>query len=469
MPRKAQGFNISLRKFRVLCVLCVLISFSVHEVRAEDQPVTKLEEVLKWTYENNPTLQAARAELKAVQEEMPQALSGWKPSADASGNVTDAEIDGGVGNGTTSKSAAFEVTQPLYRGGRTLAATRVAEDTILAQRALLKALEQQVLFTAASAYMDVLRDKALLELSVNNENVLTKELEATAERFEVGEITRTDVSQAEARLARAASDRIRSSGNLQSSIAAYEEVVGIRPGALENPAIKFPVPETLDETVIFAENNNPTVIAAGYIHESAENSVDEIFGELLPELFLSGSWDRQYDPQPGILEETTTRSILVSATIPLYEAGGVRSRVRQAKHTANQRFIEILESRRDIREQAISSWEDLQAAKAETKSREAQVDASRLALEGVRAESDIGSRTVLDVLDAEQEYLDAQVALVTARRNVVVAEFSLASTLGILIPEVLGLHDFSGEFDEHLDSIKWKILGTDVDINPMEP
>lgn len=438
---------------------------------AADKPVTRLEEVLKWTYENNPTLRAARAELKAVQEEMPQALSGWKPSADASGNVTAAEIDGSAfgGDGTTSRELELGFTQPLYRGGRTVAAVRSAEDIIMAQRSLLKAAEQQVLFNAAAAYMDVLRDQALLELSANNETVIARELKATQDRFEVGEITRTDVSQSEARLARAKADRIRASGNLQASIAAYEEVVGALPGALENPEIRFPVPDTLEEAVAFAENSNPTVLAAHYFHQSAEDNVSEVFGELLPQLALFGGWLREYDPQPGIIDESTTRTIGLSATIPLYEAGAVRSRVRQAKHTANQRYLEILESRRDIRQQVISSWEDLLAARAEIKSRGAQVEASRLAQEGVRAEAEIGSRTVLDVLDAEQEYLDAQVALVTAQRNEVVAAFLLAATLGILTPEVLGLTDFSAAFEEHLDTIKWKILGTDVDINPEVP
>jgi len=455
---------------KILLSLAVVLAIPAAFAQ-ETQPVTKLEDVLKWTYENNPTLQAARAELKAVQEEMPQALSGWKPFASANGNVSSAEVDGSAfgGDGSTSKQVDVGFSQPLYRGGRTIAAVRGAEDTIRAQRSLLKAAEQQILFEAAVAYVDVLRDKNLLDLTTNNEAVIERELKASRERFEVGEITRTDVSQSEARLAGATSDKIRSAGNLQSTLAVYEQIVGSRPGDLERPNIKFPLPETLDDAIVVAEANNPTVLAAQYIHDSAEDSVDEIFGELLPQLALFGSWNREYDPQPGLIDETTTKTIGLTASIPLYEAGATRSRVRQAKHTANQRYLEILESRRDIRQQVISSWEELAAARAEIKSREAQVEASRLAQEGVRAEEQIGSRTVLDVLDAEQEYLDARSALVTAQRDEVVAEFSLAATLGLLSPEVLALADYSGEFDEHLRDIKWKILGTDVDINPIRP
>lgn len=438
-------------------------------VAAEDEsaPVTQLIDVLRWTYENNPTLHAARAELKAVQEEVPQALGGWRPNIEASGNISSVDIDDdpntGAADGTTSKEVELAFSQPLFRGGRTVAAVDGAEDKVMAQRALLTSLEQDVLLAVATSYMDVVRDRALLELSTNNESVIAKNLEAAQDRFEVGELTRTDVAQSEARLARAKAERIRASGDLQSSRAAYQEVVGKPPENLVRPDLKFPIPKTRDETIAYAENNSPDVIAARYIHESAEENVDEIFGELLPQLALFGSWNREFDPQPGLLDESTTKTVGVSATIPLYQAGAVRSRVRQAKHTANRRYLEILESRRDVRKQVVTNWENLQAAQAETESREAQVEAARLAQEGVKEENILGARSILDALDADQEYLDAQVALVSAQRNVVVAEFALAATLGLLTPENLGSADFSGEFEEHLETIKRKILGIDVD------
>lgn len=432
---------------------------------SEEGAVAQLAVVLQWAYENNPTLRAARVELKAVQEEMPQAMGGWKPTVDASGNISSVKIDGSNfgGEGTTSKEMELGFSQPLYRGGRTIAAMGSAEERILAQRSLLKALEQDVLLGVATAYMDVVRDSALLDLSRNNENVLAKNLEATKDRFDVGELTRTDVAQSEARLARAKADRISASGDLQSSKAAYEQIVGRRPGKLVSPVLQFPIPDGLDESIDFAEKNNPSVLAARYLHESAEEDVDGVFGELLPELALVGSWNRQYDPQPGLLKESTTRTVALQASIPLYQAGSVRSRVRQAKHTANQRYLEILESRRDVRQQVITNWENLAAAEAEILSRQAQVEAARLAQEGVQEENALGARSVLDVLDADQEYLDAQAALVSAQRNKVVAEFALAATLGLLTPENLGTADFSSEFEEHLETIKWKILGIDVD------
>ncbi|MCB9991813.1 MAG: TolC family outer membrane protein [Rhodospirillales bacterium] len=436
-----------------------------------DAPI-RLLDVMKWAYQNNPTLRAGRAEMKAVQEEMPQAMAGWKPNIDASGNISSVKIDGNNfgGEGTTSKEVELGFNQPLYRGGRTVAAVDGAEATIAAQRALLKAMEQKILLDVVTAYMDVVRDQALLDLATSNEKVLTKELEATKTRFDVGELTKTDVSQGEARVAAARANRVSAMGAMQSSLAVYQQVVG-QPvtGLLGYPDIKLPIPDDLAAAEIQAESNNPEIIAAQYIEDSAQENISETWGELMPELALFGSWNRQFDPQPGLLKESTTRTVGISATIPLYTAGGTRSRVRQAKHTANQRWLEVLEMKRAVRQQVVSHWETLRAAKAEIESRKAQVEASQVALDGVREEAAFGSRTVLDVLDADQELLDAKVALVSTQRNEVVAEYALAGTLGVLTPETLGFSDFTQEFEAHLEEIKWKILGTDVDFDGDTP
>ncbi len=446
------------------CFLSVGASVSYAQ---ESGPTASLDESLRWAYQHNPTLRAARAELKAVQEALPQAMAGWKPSVDASGNISSVKIDGDNfgGEGTTSKEVELSFNQPVWRGGRTFAAMDAAEKTIGAQRALLRSTEQTVLLDAVTAYMDVLRDRALYDLAANNEKVIERNLEATRQRFDVGELTRTDVSQARARLARAKAGRISAMGDLQASKAVYEEIIGRRaPGRLEEPKLAFAFPAALDEAIEYAFQHNPLVQAAQYIHATAEENVDEVFGELLPEMALFGSWNRQFDPQPGLLKESTTRTVGLSASIPLYQAGAVRSRVRQAKHTANRRYIEIIETRRSVRQQVIANWETLEAARAEIESRQAEVRASAVAQEGVQAEAQLGARTVLDTLDAEQEHLDARVALVTTRRDEIVAAYSLAATLGLLTPEVLGLTDLSREFDAHLEDIKWKILGMDVDI-----
>ena len=435
------------------------------------QNYNQLGDVLKHAYEHNPTLRAARTELKAVNEELPLAHSGFKPTITAGGNVTSADVDGSNfgGGGTTSKEVSLDLSQPLFRGGRTIAASDEAQAKIYAQRALLKALEQDVMLSAATAFMDVIRDNAILDLSKKNQTLLGQELEATKERFEVGELTRTDVAQSQARFAAAQSDTIRAQGNLDASKAIYEQLVSLPAGELITPVLDFAIPATLEESISLGAKNNPSLMAAKHIHQSAEKNVDEVFGELLPEMSLFGSWNRQYDPQPGLLKESTDKSIGVMASIPLYQAGSVRSRVRQAKHTANQRYVEILEARLDVRAKTISNWENLKASKAEIDSRSSQVEAAKVALEGVRAENTYGSRTVLDVLDAEKEYLDARVARVSAERDQVVAEFALAATLGLIDPKSFGAKDFEEELIRHLDTIQWKILGIDVDIEGANP
>lgn len=434
--------------------------------RKDERNLQKLEDILRLTYAHNPSVLAARAGVRAVQEKMPQALSGWRPRISASGNITDSDVEGSNfgGSGTISKEVGAEFTQPLYRGGRTIAATDQASNLIMAQRALLMAREQEILRDVAAAYMDVSRDEALLELGDANRNVIRKQLEATKQRFEVGELTRTDVAQAEARLAAADAGYTKARGDLQKSRAVFEQITGIPAGVTGEPALRFPVPPDLENALAAAEKQNPEVAAAVFLHRASKGDVGIIYGELLPQLELFGSYDKAYDPQPGIISESTTRSIGVSASVPIYEGGMTRSRVREARHISNQRYLEIVDARRRIRQETVTHWETLKAAQANIKSRLAQVEAARLAQEGVHAESDAGARTILDALDADQEYLDAEVALVTAQRDEVVATFDLAASLGLLSPEILGFGDLRPDYDREMNQIMWKILGTDVDI-----
>ncbi|GJL84697.1 MAG: hypothetical protein DHS20C02_04720 [Micavibrio sp.] len=451
-------------------------SMAPEENSFEDSPKESSEEpseesrglgdVLRRAYLTNPTLLAARQELKATHELLPQAMAGWKPTVSADAGITNTDVDGsnfGTATGSTSKDVGLSLDQPLFRGGRTVSEMAAARSTIAAQAASLSGVEQSVLREAATAYMDVVRDQALFDLSWNNREVIARQLEATQDRFEVGELTRTDVSQAEARLARADADAITARGSLRTVQAVFEQVIGIPAGKLGEPSVMLDIPKTLDEAAALAEQANPQVMAATHAHKASEDDVNDVFGELLPTVGLSGSWNRSYDPSPGLIDEQTSRSVGVTASIPLYQAGSVRSRVRQAKQTANQRYIQILETRREARQQAISDWETLQAAQAEIRSRTAQVEASKIAQEGVEAETEVGQRTILDALDANQEFLDAQAALVSARRNEIVASFSLAATLGLLTPERLGFPGDTIGHSAHLDDVKHKIFNMDVD------
>ncbi|MCB1652355.1 MAG: TolC family outer membrane protein [Alphaproteobacteria bacterium] len=437
----------------------------------QEQAVTAktqtLQSVLALTYLNNPSLMAARSQLRAVQENLPQALSGWLPSVTADAAVTASNSDQSAfssqESNTVTKDIGLSVNQNIYRGGSTFAQVRAAKHAIKAAAARLIAMEQDVLLQTATVYMDVVRARALLELANNNKEVIARQSEATQDRFTVGELTKTDVEQANARLADAQAQIITARGNLRASEALFEQLTGFRPEALETPYPEYALPETLDVATQSAESKNPYVMAAISEQKAAEEDVESVFGELLPQISLSANWDRSYDPAPGLIDQQTSKSIGVSASIPLYQSGAVRSRVRQAKHVANQRFMDIVGAKRQARQMAVQSWEELLAARAEIEARKAQVEASEIAKEGVNAEAEFGSRTVLDALDADQEYLDAQTALVTAQRNETVAQVQLLSVLGQLTPDTLGFVQEAAAVGVGLEDFKWQLFNINVD------
>ncbi len=404
-----------------------------------------LRDVLRQTYDTNPTLRAARAGLEAAREKLPQAQAGWKPVVGAEAAISHSDVtiepDTGV-DGSTEKNASVSVTQPVFRGGRTVADIRAAKNAIRAETFGVQRAEQEILLSAAQAYLDVLRDEAVMNLRENDRDVVARQLKASQDRFAVGEVTKTDVSQSTARLARAESELIAARGALRISRAGFQEIVGMAPEGLARPDdVSLPLPVTLDDALAMAEKNNPDIQVARYSYRSADDNKDSVFGELLPEINAFGTFGKTWDPSPGVYDSERSAVVGLKASIPLYEAGSVRSRLRQARHTADQRYMNVVGARRGAAQQIISSWEDLVAARAEIDSRKAQVEASRLARDGVHQEADVGERTIIDALDADQEYLDAQVSLVTAERNEMVAQFALAAALGLLGPENLGFPD----------------------------
>jgi outer membrane protein/adhesin transport system outer membrane protein len=436
-----------------------------------------LEQALANAYAANPTLEAQRAQLRATDELVPQALSGYRPSLEATGSVgttrqsarTSSSSAAGASAASRSASgtinprtASLSLVQPLYTGGQTEAGTRRAESLVQAQRASLLSTEQTVLLDAATAYIDVVRDQAVVALNGNNEQVLRRQLDASRDRFNVGEITRTDVSQAESRLSRAIADRIQSEGQLSASRAVYARVVGSTPGRLTAPKLTFALPSTRDETVALSESNNPSVVAAEFSETAARNAVDQVSGELLPSVSLRGTLSRSYDSSLQT-ERSDGASVVAQLTIPLYQAGSVSSRVREAKQTAGQRRIEIDEARRQTVENAIRAWEALTTARASIQSRQSQVRAAEIALEGVRQEALVGSRTTLDTLDAEQELLDARVSLVQSQRDEIVAAFNVLAATGQLTAQQLALPVQYYDYQEHYRAVRDKWWGTSVD------
>lgn len=426
-----------------------------------------LTQVLVHTYENNPTLRAARAELMSTYEITPQALAGRRPSVGVSADISRADIEQTTfgSGGLTSKSMGLSLTQPLYRGGRTTAGVRGAEYTVRAAVAEYAQTEQSVLLAGIQAYLDVYRDQQIVELRKNNESVLSRHLNATKKRLEVGEKTRTDVSQAESRLADAAAGTIQARGQLASSRAFFEQIAGlpVPPDGIALSDNSPGVPETLEEAMSVAEQNNPAILAVGYIQKAAEENIGVAEGELLPEISLDGGLSRAYDPLPGFTKQQDIAQIGLSASLPLYKGGSVQSRIREAKHTANQRRIEIEEAHRDIRRQAADAWQVLETARAVIKARHSQVQAAELALSGVEQEMGQGTRTTLDNLDAEQELLAARVAEVSAQRDAHVAAYGLLAVMGGLTAKNLRLPVEYFEMDQNYEHTKRALFSTGVD------
>lgn len=399
-----------------------------------------LQEALAAAYANNPELRAERARLRATDEAVPQALSGWRPTISVTGSIgrERARTSAIDEQQLTPTVRQLDVTQPLYRGGRTTAETQQAESQVRAGRAFLQSVEQTVLLNAVTAYMDVLREQANVELTTNNEQVLARQLEATRDRFEVGEVTRTDVAQAEARLSRATADRVAAQGRLGVQRATYARVIGNLPGKLEPAPPLPPLPTSLAAAIEEATTQHPDLEAAHYVEAAARYNVRAATASLLPSVSLVG---RSLRSDEATLEDNSTRSdsLRAQVTIPLYQSGAVESQIRQAKEIANQRRIEIEQTRRAIVEATTQAWEDLQAARERIASTREQVRANEIALEGVRQEALVGSRTTLDVLDAEQELLDSRVALVAAERDEYVAAFRLLAAIGRLQAAQMGL------------------------------
>jgi len=432
----------------------------------ESAGAVTLKEAMEQAYRNNPNLEAARRQLEAVNEEVPQARAGWRPdvnvnlsagirrrAASSSFESTSAQVN--------PRSGELRVEQPVYQGGSTSAGVERAKHAVRAERNRLGATRQDVLLRAVRAYMDVWRDQAVLRLNRNNVEVLRERLEATRQRFEVGEVTRTDVAQAESRVSRAIADRTAARGDLEASRATYTEVMGSEPEDLSLPDAPEKLPATREESVAEARADNPSVRAARFATRSARKEVREVTGELLPQLQLVGSVERT-QRQTGDESENDTAEILAQLTVPIYQQGAVSSRVRETKQIASQRQLETAAERRTAQQEAISAWEELQAARSRIDARRKQVETAEIALEGVREENRVGERTVLDILDQEQELLNAEVDLVRARRDLVVASYRVLAAVGDLSPGFAGLNVETYPAEARYQAVDDRLFGLSV-------
>ena len=435
--------------------------FAIAEARAET-----LTQALVQAYQSNPRILAARDLLRSVDEQVAQAISLLRPTATATftggfaTGKTNIEDVSRSGSRTRPASASLTLTQPIWRGGREYAEIRRAEATIKSQRARLHNTEQDVFFEVVTAYTNVVRDEAIVRLRTNNVGVLQRQLQAVRDRFNVGEVTRTDVAQAEAAVAGAEAQRTLAVGNLENSRANYTNLVGRAPQRLSEPRPPAFLPAAFGFALATAKSTNPAIIAATYDEFAARHSVRSVTGELLPQIFVNGSLSRSYDPGSTPGTRSDGASLTVSVTVPLYESGSVYSRVRAAKQTVFQRGNDLAQARRSVEEVATRAWQTLQAARASVRSFEAQSRANAVALEGVRQENQAGLRTVLDVLTAQQTFLDSQVSLVSARRDMIVASYQVAQAMGKLTAMDLRLPVLIYDATAYYRAIKYLPFGT---------
>ncbi len=424
-------------------------------------------ETLSQAYHYSPQLDAERARLRATDEDVARANSGYRPSINATADITYQHTKVKppvIGNDdNTSKGYAVQLVQPIFRGFRVTNAVNAAEANVRAGRENLRLVEQQVLLDAVTAYGDVVRDQAIVKLRESNLNFLTAELRATQDRFSVGEVTKTDVAQAEARRALGQSDLDLARANLKSSRAIYQQVVGSPPRNLSEPSpnIKL-LPRSLDEAIGIGTQENPQVVGALYLEQAARYTVDQIRGELLPEAQIEATWQDDFDTSEFV-DRSQTTTVVGRVNVPIYSDGGeVYARVRQAKHAQIARLQEIEQSRATAQSQVAQAWSQLQGFRAKRESDRAQIDANRTALEGVREEEKVGQRTLLDVLNAQQELLQSQVQLETTKRDVIVASYSVIAAIGRLNIAELGATDVAYDPEVHYQEVRRKWWGLDI-------
>jgi len=407
-----------------------------------------LREALAKTYGANPTIMAQRAQLRATDEEVAIARAAGRPQVSATAGLNRDLITRNLGRNQSDLSVGGDVSLPLFAGGQIRNAVRAANTRVEAGRADLRATEGDIFTEAVAAYMDVIRDRSIVQLNENQVRVLETNLQATRDRFEVGDLTRTDVAQSEARLALASSTLATARGRLESSEENFRRVIGDEPGDLQPPPPLPPLPATPEQAVEIALANNADLVAIAARARAAGFDVASARGERLPTVSAVSS--TRYFSALGTADggsvgvvpnSSTSTGIGLSLRVPLYQGGAAGARVRRAQAFRSQLIEQAIGVERLVVANTRAAFATYQAAREAIESNTIAVAANELALEGTRAEQSVGTRNVLDVLNAEQELLNSQVALVTARRDAYVAGFQLLNAMGRAEAEDLNLDD----------------------------
>jgi outer membrane protein len=411
-----------------------------------------IEAALVRAYQNNPQLNAQRAQVRSIDENVPQALSGYRPkvalTASVGSQYTDSQSTTGGTGGTLVKtdfpgfnaprSAGLSINQSLFNA-QNAPRVRAAESQVSSAREGLRVLEQSVILQAATIYMDYLRDAAIVEVQRSNTRVLEQTLKQTQDRFNVGEVTRTDVAQSEAQLAAGKTQELTAESNLTTTRSNFRRIIGNEPENLApgSPVDRF-LPATLSSAVELGQTQNPNVTAAMYGVDVNFLQVKISEGALYPSLSLQGSVSQAYEQQMTVYRAFSAAAN-VQLSVPIYQGGSEYALIRQSKESLAQQRQVLEQTRNQTRADVVTAWGQLVAGKAQVASAQSQVTASEIALNGVREEAKAGQRTTLDVLNAQQALVNARNALVTAQHDRVVASYNVLSAIGRLSPQVMGL------------------------------
>jgi outer membrane protein len=420
-----------------------------------------IEAALVRAYQNNPQLNAQRAQVRIIDENVPQALSGYRPrvalTASAGYQYTDTQLSAGsvaIHGVQPPRSVGATITQTLFNGQQTANKTRTEESRVSGTREALRVLEQTVLLQGATIYMDYLRDSAIVEVQKSNVRVLEQTLKQTRDRFNVGEVTRTDVAQSEAQLAAGKTQLLTAEANLVTTKSNFRRIIGNEPEALApgSPVDRF-LPPTLPSAVDLGLIENPNVTAAMFGIDVSFLQVKVAEGALLPTVNLQAAVTQSYE---STLTQYRTFNAAATAqvTVPIYQGGGEYSLIRQSKETLAQQRLVLEQTRDQTRANVVTAWGQLTAGKAQVTSAQAQVTASEIALNGVREEAKAGQRTTLDVLNAQQALVNARVALVTAQHDRVVASYAVLNSVGRLSPQVLNLPTVTYDPSVHYHQVR---------------
>jgi outer membrane protein len=437
--------------------ICVVGSFFLAiglGIAISDAAADTLEWALVQAYQNNPSLNAQRASLRGTDENVPQALSGYRPklsiTAQSGYNYTNATQQVPIGSTVVtstplaeqfiSRNVAATGTYTLFNGFQTASRTRQAESQVDGARETLRVTEQQVLLDTVTAYMNLLRDQAILDLNRRNVEVLTEQLKQTRSRYNIGEVSHTDVAQADARLAAARLTLLGAQSNYVTAQGNYRRVIGVDPGRLApgTPVDRLS-PNVLAKAIEQGQANSPSVLAAMYGVDVAQLAVKISEGALYPNLAVTASASYGQYPAYELVKETVA-SVLGTLTVPIYQGGAEYSAIRQSKEALGQQRLNLDMNRDQARATVVQSWGQLDAARAQIEAAKADVNAAEAALNGVREEARVGQRTTIDVLNAQQELVNARIALVTAQHDRVVASYTLLAAVGGLSMQKLGLN-----------------------------